>query len=127
MNSAEFLRIRKIFGATQKQMAEMLGMSLKAVHSYEQGWRSIPTHVERQLLFLLFLKRHEKQKEAPCWEIKSCPPERKENCPAWKFHAGNFCWFINGTLCECKAKKSWQEKMDTCRNCEVLSHLLDEV
>lgn len=49
MDSEKFLLARKKLGKTQKQLAELLGTSLKAVHSYEQGWRSVPAHVERQL------------------------------------------------------------------------------
>ena len=53
MDDKEFLRARKILGKTQKQLAELLGSSIKAVHSYEQGWRTVPAHVERQMFFLL--------------------------------------------------------------------------
>ena len=45
MDDKEFLRARKILGKTQKQLAELLGTSIKAVHSYEQGWRTVPAHV----------------------------------------------------------------------------------
>ena len=38
-------------------MAQILGSSLKAVQSFEQGWRKIPVHVERQMLFLLAMKK----------------------------------------------------------------------
>jgi DNA-binding XRE family transcriptional regulator len=46
MNKNEFKRHRKRLRKTQKQMAELLGTSLKAFHSYEQGWRNVPVHVE---------------------------------------------------------------------------------
>jgi DNA-binding transcriptional regulator YiaG len=51
MNPTEFQLIRKELLKTQKQMSELLGISLKAVQSFEQGWRSIPPYVERQALF----------------------------------------------------------------------------
>ena len=50
MESSEFKEFRAKLGKTQAQMAQLLGVSLKAVHSYEQGWRSVPTAVERQML-----------------------------------------------------------------------------
>ncbi len=53
MDSEKFLQARKRLGKTQRKMAELLGTSLKAVHSYEQGWRSVPGYVERQLYFLI--------------------------------------------------------------------------
>jgi len=125
MDSALFFKARKKLDKTQKQMAELLGTSIKAVHSYEQGWRSIPPHVERQVYFLLSRQRmlHEKPPKA-CWTVKRCPPSRKKQCPAWEFRAGKLCWFINGTICECKAQKNWREKMKICKECEVLASLL---
>ena len=125
MDSKTFLAARKKLGKTQKEMAELLGSSIKAVHSYEQGWRSIPAHVERQIYFLL--SRHRYLHTAPpkaCWTVKKCPPSRKKNCPAWEFRAGKLCWFINGTICECKAQRNWEEKMKICKECEVLASLL---
>ena len=47
MNSKEFIYFRKKLNKTQKQMAQLLGTSLKAIHSYEQGWRSVPPSAER--------------------------------------------------------------------------------
>jgi DNA-binding XRE family transcriptional regulator len=52
MDKSEFKFFRKKLNKTQKQMAELLGTSLKAIHSYEQGWRTVPVHVERQVYFL---------------------------------------------------------------------------
>ena len=74
MDNKKFLHIRKTLGKTQKQLATLLGVSLKAVHSYEQGWRTIPGHVERQMLFLISRKRGNSAEPDPCWVIKNCPP-----------------------------------------------------
>ena len=56
MNKKEFSQIRRNLGKTQKQMAQLLGTSLKAIQSFEQGWREIPLPVERQALFPMALK-----------------------------------------------------------------------
>ncbi len=125
MERAEFVEIRKRLHKTQKEMSQLLGVSLKAVHSYEQGWRSVPAHVERQIYFLLSRKIHDQETLRKCWDIKNCPPERRDRCPAWEFRSGTLCWFINGTLCQCSAQRNWQEKMMVCKQCEILQHLLD--
>lgn len=52
MDAKEFAYFREKLNKTQKQLAQLLGTSLKAVHSYEQSWRPIPAHVERQIFFL---------------------------------------------------------------------------
>lgn len=127
MDSKEFMRARKLLEKTQKQMAELLGVSIKAVHSYEQGWRSVPAHVERQMYFLLVSRRDSKLALKPCWTVKKCPAKRKLQCPAWEFQAGLLCWFINGTICECKAQKNWKEKMHLCRECKVLLPILEKI
>ena len=58
MESTEFKELRAKLGKTQAQMAQLLGVSLKAVHSYEQGWRSVPAAVERQMYFLTVKSFH---------------------------------------------------------------------
>ena len=57
MDSVEFSLFRKKLQKTQKELAQLLGTSLKAIHSYEQAWRTIPPHVERQLFYLVLKKR----------------------------------------------------------------------
>ena len=124
MDNKEFVHTRKRLSKTQKQMAGLLGTSLKAVQSYEQGWRTIPAHAERQIYFLLSMKGEKKGNQRPCWVIKKCPAGRKTECPAWEFQSGRLCWFINGTTCEGKVQKDWQKKMKICRSCEVIAGLL---
>ncbi len=123
MNREMFANLRAKLGKTQKALAELLGVSLKAVQSYEQGWRSIPMHVERQLYFLTVNRRGNGQtKRKDCWTSKKC--ERKKECPAWEFQGGQLCWFLSGTLREETADKNWKDKMTICRTCEVLISLL---
>ena len=124
MESIEFKAFRSKLGKTQAQMAQLLGVSLKAVHSYEQGWRSVPAAVERQMYFLAVKKNTKKGKLKACWQIKKCSPEQKNKCPAWEFGAGELCWFINGTICEGTAQKNWKEKMKICKTCEVFGPLI---
>jgi len=124
MDSKKFSSVRKTLNKTQKQLAELLGTSLKAVHSYEQGWRKVPGHIERQVLFLVSMKQRASKLHKSCWVIKRCPLDRKKRCPAWEFRVGHLCWFINGTICEGIVQRDWHEKMKICRSCEVLSSLL---
>ncbi|OGP83214.1 MAG: hypothetical protein A2Z08_06130, partial [Deltaproteobacteria bacterium RBG_16_54_11] len=119
MNNEEFQVLRHRLGKTQKQLSELLGTSLKAIQSFEQGWRKVPVHIERQILFLLAFHKGKAKGIQPCWEVQDCPPERRRDCPAWEFNAGHLCWFINGTICEGKLRVSWSSKMNTCRRCRV--------
>ncbi|HSR13639.1 MAG TPA: transcriptional regulator, partial [Thermodesulfobacteriota bacterium] len=73
---------------------------------------------------LLFMKGRDGARVPPCWDVLKCPRETKDACPAWEFQAGQFCWFINGTVCGGKARASWREKMKACRRCRVFAAAL---
>ncbi|PID41019.1 MAG: transcriptional regulator [Proteobacteria bacterium] len=127
MEAKTFSRYRKKLHKTQKQMAQLLGTSIKAIHSYEQGWRTIPMHVERQFYFILSRKLLGARGLDPCWENRSCPQDQREQCPAWEFSARDLCWFINGTICNGAAQASWKEKMALCRSCDVFKIFLAKI
>ena len=121
MTNKEFHSLRKQLGKTQKRLSELLGTSLRAVQSFEQGWRNVPSHVERQLLFLMYMKLRSHKDSQPYWMIRHCSLQIRQACPAWEFNAGLFCWFINGTLCQGRAQDSWIKKMKICRKCEIFT------
>jgi hypothetical protein len=124
MDQRQFSEIRRYLGKSQSHMARLLGTSLKSVQSFEQGWRNIPTHAERQILFFLTMKNS--NGKHPCWETKNCPKERKEHCPAWEFHSGHLCWFISGTLCQGRVQATWRDKMGLCERCVVFRAMIPE-
>jgi hypothetical protein len=100
MDKQEFQQIRQRLNRTQKDLAELLGVSLKAVESYEQGWRHVPANIERLLYYLLFrISRPRGKKGPPCWNFKHCEPAARANCPAWISREGRYCWFISGRIC----------------------------
>jgi DNA-binding XRE family transcriptional regulator len=123
LDNNEFTLIRNKLNKTQKQMAELMGTSLQAIRSYEQGWRPVPTHIERQALFLVSRLKEKDKKLKPCWKTINCPKEYRENCPSWELSTGEFCWMINGTFCKGSVQKNWKEKMKICRACEVIESL----
>jgi DNA-binding XRE family transcriptional regulator len=123
MEKEQLSEIRRRLGKTQTQMAQLLGVSGKAVKSFEQGWRRIPTHVERQALFLLASATTLHKKMSPCWVLQDCSSERRRNCPAWEYQIGNLCWFINGTVCKGEVKRNWEQKMAHCLKCETFKAL----
>ncbi|HTZ19183.1 MAG TPA: hypothetical protein VMB78_12175 [Dissulfurispiraceae bacterium] len=105
-------------------MARLLGASLKSVQSFEQGWRKVPPHIERQILFLLHMKKTPEKRYHPCWTIKDCPDETRQTCPAWEFRAGHICWFISGTMCQGHMQENWGKKMSICRQCRVFQAMM---
>lgn len=127
METREFKNFRKELHKTQEEMARLLGISVKAIRSYEQGWRTIPVHAERQLLFLTAKKAAILNPVKPCWVVNKCKKKQKEQCPAWEFQAGDLCWFINGTICSGTIQKNWKEKIEICKNCKAFPDCLKSV
>ncbi|MBI4767983.1 MAG: helix-turn-helix transcriptional regulator [Deltaproteobacteria bacterium] len=125
MESEKFVSYRKQLGLTQKELAQLLVTSVKTIHSYEQGRRNIPDSIERQIYFLISGKNKPAVNSQPCWIIKKCPEEIKNQCPAWKFKNGQLCWFITGTFCEGQVNNNWKEKIKICKKCEVFKSILD--
>lgn len=127
MDRKEFTAIRRYLGKTQSQMAQLLGTSLKAMQSFEQGWRKVPVHIERQL-FLLTAQKFSVpgRKKQNCWTAQVCPRESRRTCPAWEYQLGHLCWFINGTVCRGEVQKNWQTKMTSCRTCDVFKSMMPE-
>jgi DNA-binding XRE family transcriptional regulator len=124
VNKKRFIEIRSQLGKTQIKMSQLLGISVKAIQSFEQGLRKIPVHIERQMWFIFAMQKSQHIKKRPCWMIKKCPTEIKRNCPAWEFQVGHLCWFINGTICQGEVQDTWEKKMKICRQCEVFRSIL---
>jgi len=120
MRAKEFLSLRRRLQKTQKEMSQLLGISVRAVQSFEQGWRKVSTPVERQMLFLSALKKG-LENMLPCWEMRGCSLEIRQTCPAWEFRVGQLCWFISGTVCHGKVRQSWAQKIRICRKCRVFT------
>ncbi len=127
MNSSEFYNIREHLGKSQAQMAQLLDISRRAVQSFEQKWRKVPALIERQMLFLLYMKIAPTKKIKSCWQEKKCDIKTKMKCPAWEFQAGHICWFINGTVCSGQVQENWNKKMQLCRQCEVFRSLFANI
>lgn len=126
MDNLIFGRLRRVLGKSQKALSEMLGISLKAVQSYEQGWRNIPPAVERMLYYIAFKLECRRLKDlSPCWKVRSCPKEIKKECTAWKIRDGFYCWFITGRLCSAR-KYSGRPDAD-CYECPVFQYLYRKI
>ncbi len=115
--------MREVLGWTQTETAHFLGISKKAVESYEQGWRQPPLTVCKQLLMLLALDREYPQKFKPCWEIMRCSPAVREACFCARKMRGMFCWLTCSANCHqhLGAKKV---EGDCCFHCPVVRQFM---
>jgi len=102
-------------------MAEFLGVSKKAVESYEQRWRKAPASVERlALLYLGCFKLAEKRSKIVCWRMTNCPRQRRRACMAWQLKRGDLCWLFGPTMCGGRKQDDWRAKLKRCAQCKVL-------
>jgi len=114
-------RIRKALGKSQSELAALLGISIRAVQSYEQGWRRLPPYVQRLTGLLLFLKRRKDgPNPSPCWEIVECNGDVRSRCLAYEYQAGDFCWLVTGNCVAGQEQDSWEAKLARCRECPVM-------
>ena len=59
-----------------------------------------------------------------CWDIKEC---KEAKCPAYG-DTHHRCWTLPGTLCPECAPGGYQEKIETCKNCEIFREIAgDEI
>lgn len=117
--------IRDTLGKSQSEFALLLGVSTRAVQSYEQGWRPVPLYVQRLAAMLLFLSwRKEGHRPTPCWKIRHCPPEKRDACPAYELGAVDLCWFVNGTPCKDPQRCAEEEQVRDCFSCPVVGQWL---
>ena len=121
--SATVKKIRGVLARTQAELAVALGVSEKAVQSYEQGWRDVPVRVMIQLFVLLALYRKQTMDDVPCWEIRKCQPALRESCPSFTVGRGQFCWLIGSKQCRPPAAVGG-EPILPCMACAVVQRLL---
>ncbi len=110
-------------GRTQAEVASALGVSPKAIQSYEQGWRAVPIRVMIQLLVLLALYQKRTLDDVPCWEIRKCPPAKREKCASFTVGRGQFCWFVGSANCRPTSRKNTGPTLP-CMKCPVVQRLL---
>lgn len=117
--------IRAELGLSQSELAGMVGIGLRAIQSYEQEWRRPSEMVERMLLLLLIGHRNGSDlSNRLCWEQRHCPDCARSGCVAYVTRQGHLCWLLTGTMCEGPRRKSWDDKIGTCRDCSFFHRLL---
>jgi len=113
--------IRDTLDKSQSEFARLLGVSTRAVQSYEQGWRPVPPYVQKLAGMLLFLSwRKEGNRPTPCWKARNCPPDQRDACPTYEFGAGDLCWLLHGTPCKDPDSGTRTGQHTACVSCPVV-------
>ena len=124
---ASIKAIRGELGLSQAAFARLVGVSVRAVQSCEQGWRRPSTVLEKAALLLLIAHRRGGQiPSLRCWEVMSCPPERRSQCITYRSGQGHLCWFLSGTLCTGPEACDWDQKRSICMHCDLFKLMLGQ-
>ena len=120
--------IRAEMGLSQSELGGLVGISSRAIQSYEQAWRQPSELVERMLLLLLVAHRNgARLSQCRCWEETECPPGVRKRCIAYVARQGHLCWFLTGTMCKGQRQESWSDKLRLCLDCGFMQALLRPV
>ena len=124
INAAEaFHRLRETMGWSRAETAAILGLSRKAVESYELGWRKVPARVWKQALTVAAIQRKYPMGTKPCWELTRCHERVSKNCLCRKLTDGRFCW-MTVTQCCHLAHLDKQMGFENCLSCPVIRQFL---
>jgi hypothetical protein len=115
-------------GLSQSELGGLVGISSRAIQSYEQEWRQPSELVERMLLLLLVAHRNGvRLSRFRCWEQTECSPGVRKKCIAHVARQGHLCWFLTGTMCKGQRQGSWGDKLRLCLDCSFMRGLLKPV
>ncbi len=81
MDSVEFSLFRKKLQKTQKELAQLLGTSLKAIHSYEQAWRTIPPACRKTAVLSGIEKKRPAGPSKKLLDHQKMPPGKTQSLP----------------------------------------------
>ena len=117
--------VREELGYSQFELASLVGISKRAIQSYEQGWRKPSEMVERQVLLMLIAhRRGSGLGNKRCWEVNNCSPNLRHKCVSYNTRQGHLCWFFTGTMCKGKPFANWSKKIAICLNCGFMEELM---
>ena len=128
MSHLDIRAIRERLGLTQTELAALLGFSVRAIQSCEQGWRHPSPALERMTLLLLIAREQGQDfGQLACWDTIRCPAASRERCLASSTRQGHLCWFLTGNLsCAQKPLASWEEKKALCFRCPFFRQLVGD-
>jgi transcriptional regulator with XRE-family HTH domain len=118
--------IREALAKSQREMADLLGISVRAVQSYEQGWRALPSSVQKLAVLLLLLRQREEKPALPsCWEITECDPEKTASCYSRSCGKGQLCWLVTNDKQRCRWMADHEDALQACSRCPVMRTWLE--
>lgn len=115
--------VRDILRMTQADIARTLRVSVRAVQSYEQGWRNLPDPLAMQLLTLLAVYKNHPENGQACWQQTNCSAEARHACPGFRLTNGRFCWLVAGDVCGRRASQPDGTTLP-CLDCPVTACLM---
>lgn len=121
----EFKRLREKMAWTQAQAALYLGVSEKAVQSYEQGWREPPDVLWKEFLLIIALKHGYPEGHRRCWQVMHCSVAVRDACFCARNMGGRFCWATCQATCM-RHMGGEGRTIEDCLHCPVTRQFLSD-
>ena len=125
MEPGDIRAIREKLGLSQAELATLVGFSIRAIQSCEQGWRQPSPALEKMVLLMYMAETQGAGFGSErCWEVQPCPLVTREACIAYRTRQGHLCWFLTGTLCRGQRMADWRQKRARCTACAFFQRLM---
>ena len=116
--------IRHELELSQSSLADLLGVSVRTVQSWEQGWRQPGSALERTILLLIMtLRQGARLGSQTCWDAVDCRKAVRDRCLVFRSGQGHLCWFLTGNTCKGRRLGSWADKKEMCMECKFFRKL----
>jgi len=126
-SSIDLRAVRRELGLSQAGLADLIGVSLRAIQSCEQGWRKPGQALEKAVVLLLLASRKGSELgNELCWDSIDCSEVERKNCLVYQSQQGHLCWLLSGNICKGRRLRTWQDKKDVCLQCPFFRDLLPE-
>ena len=118
--------IRCALGASDAELAGLLGVPTDTVRAYEEGRAAPPERAARILARILAShNRGAGRCSAGCWEVRRCSAAARANCASYELNGGEVCLLL--TDCLCAGGKAEREGIEAgaCDACALFKMLED--
>jgi len=118
--------IRCALGASDVELAGLLGVRAGTVRAYEEG-RAAPSERAAQILARVFAShnRGAGRCAAGCWEVRRCSAADRAECASYELNGGEVCWLLTDGFCAAGEPEQKGIKAGACHACALFRILRD--
>ncbi|MFH1731914.1 MAG: helix-turn-helix domain-containing protein [Planctomycetota bacterium] len=118
--------IRCALGASDAELAGLLGVRAGTLRAYEEGRAAPPERAARILARILAShNRGAGRCAAGCWEVRRCSAADRADCASYRLNGGEVCWLLTDGLCAAGKPEQAGIEAGACHACALFKMLDD--